>query len=55
MLKKVTVHLYSQSKPLEYTDVDNAYTKGPLYCVRQNATVVHKFPLEHVFRITEEQ
>lgn len=55
MLKRVTVHLYSQSKPLEYADVDNCYTKGALYCVRVNQTTVHKFPLQHVFRITEEQ
>ena len=55
MLKKVTVHLYSQSKPLEYTDVDNCYTKDGLYCVRRSATLVDNFPVQHIFRITEEQ
>ena len=54
MLTRVTVHLYSQSKPLVYEPVQNAYTKGPLYCVMVGQNTVHKFPLEHVFRIVEE-
>lgn len=53
-LKRVTVHLYSQAKPLKYESVQNAYTKGPLYCIMTDANTVHKFPLEHVFRIVEE-
>ena len=54
MLKKVLVHLYSQSKPLKYEGVLNAYTKTGLYCIMLNEHTVHKFPLKHIFRIVEE-
>lgn len=54
MLKKVCVHLYSQSKPLRYENVLNCYTKDDLYCIMLNETTVHKFPVQHIFRIAEE-
>ena len=49
----VKVHLYSQSNPIIVFDVSNAYQKGDLYCVMQKDGTVHKFPLVHIFRITE--
>lgn len=65
---KVTVHLYTQSQPIVFTDVINAYQKGDLYCVftripvgdyvngryNTNQEQVVKFPLQHIFRIIEE-
>ncbi len=50
---KVLVHLYSQSNPVEIDDVKNSYQKGDLYCIMTNDNIVYKFPLMHIFRITE--
>lgn len=51
---QVHVHLYSQSNPIVIEDVRNCYQKGDLYCVRLNdRKTVYKFPLQHIFRITE--
>jgi hypothetical protein len=51
---KIKVHLLSQSKPIEYEDVKNAYTKSVLYCVYLKNNQVHKYPLCNVFRIEED-
>ena len=51
---KVTVHLYSQSQPITIESVVNTYQKGDLFCVSTGGKVC-KFPLVHIFRITEEQ
>lgn len=50
---KVSVHLLSQSKPVELTDVRNCYQKGDLYCVMLDGGEVHKFPIAHIFRVIE--
>ena len=51
---KVEVHLYSQSTPITYSDVRNAYTKDGLYCIMDtNTGTVEKFPIMHIFRIKE--
>ena len=49
----VHVHLYTQSRPVVLTNVRNCYQKGDLYCVLQPDGSVRKFPLIHIFRITE--
>lgn len=55
--KVVYIHLYTQSEPIILEHVRNTYTKGPLFCVMLDALFhqqeVHKFPLEHIFRIKE--
>lgn len=51
---RVSVHLYSQSQPIEYADVKNAYTKDGMYCLYLTTGVVHKFPLVGIFRVTED-
>ncbi|MBI4134237.1 MAG: hypothetical protein HY475_02330 [Candidatus Terrybacteria bacterium] len=52
---EVRVHLFTQSKPIVISGVRNAYQKGDLYCVMldDDRGTVHKFPLQHIFRITE--
>lgn len=50
---KISVHLLSQSRPIEYTDVDNAYTKDGMYCIYRSGTV-EKFPLCNIFRVKED-
>ena len=51
---EVRVHLYTQSEPVVMADVRNAYQKGDLYCVMLNdGKTVYKFPIQHIFRITE--
>ena len=53
-MTKVLVHLYSQSQPVEIEGVHNTYQKGDLYCVMlKDGKTVYKFPVQHVFRITE--
>jgi hypothetical protein len=51
---EVRVHLYTQSEPIVIANVRNTYQKGDLYCVMLNDDkTVYKFPLQHIFRITE--
>jgi hypothetical protein len=50
---KVAVHLYSQSSPVEHDGVLNTYQKGDLYCVLRKDMVVHKYPIQHIFRVVE--
>lgn len=50
---KVSIHLYSQSEPVEISDVRNAYQKGDFYCVMRSNGPVDKFPIQHIFRVTE--
>ena len=50
---KVKVELLETSQGIERNAL-NTYTKGPLYCVLKDDGTVEKFPLVHIFRITEE-
>ena len=50
---KINIHLLSQSRPIEYTDVKNAYTKDGMYCIYKQEKV-DKFPLCNIFRVVEE-
>lgn len=53
-MTKVLVHLYTQSSPVVIEGVHNTYQKGDLYCVMLNdGKTVYKFPVQHIFRITE--
>ena len=52
-MKNIKIHLFSQSEPFEYLDVENAYTKDGLYCVRIGGDLTHKFPFVNIFRIEE--
>lgn len=49
----VTIHLYTQARPVEIDGARNCYTKGPLYCVLMDDGTAYKFPMEHIFRIIE--
>lgn len=50
---RVTIHLFSQSQPIEHLEVINTYQKGDLFCVKVKDKVF-KYVLSHIFRITEE-
>lgn len=50
---KISVHLLSQSRPIEYSDAKNAYTKDGMYCIYTQGKV-NKFPLCNIFRVTED-
>lgn len=44
------------SQPIKYYGVENAYTKGNMYCVlfkKDGERVTHKFPLCSIFRVVE--
>ena len=51
--RTVKVHLTSQSSPVVFKNVRNAYTKDGLYCVRLEDKTVHKFPCVNIHKITE--
>lgn len=50
--KTISVHLLSQSNPIEYENIKNAYVKDGMYCIYFNDEI-HKFPLCNIFRIIE--
>jgi len=50
---KIEVHLLSQSKPIVYENVNNAYTKDGMYCVYNKDGIVDKYPLINIFRVKE--
>jgi hypothetical protein len=53
---KVSVHLYTQAQPVEIEGVRNTYQKGDFFCVMlADITTIHKFPLQHIFRIKESE
>lgn len=51
---KVPVHLFSQSNPMVYTNVINAYTKDGLYCIYLKQKITHKYPTCNIFRVEED-
>jgi len=50
---QVKIHLYTQSKPVERSNVLNTYEKGGLFCVMLEKNIVEKYPMRHIFRVTE--
>lgn len=53
-MKFVTVHLKTQSQPIEYQNVLNAYQKGSFYCIYLPGGVVDKYPIRDIFRVKED-
>jgi hypothetical protein len=51
---KIWVHLYSQAQAVEIDGARNAYQKGDLYCVLMPDGTAYKFPLQHIFRVKEQ-
>jgi len=51
-MMEIKVHLLSQSKPMEFKDVKNAYTKDGMYCVYKDGKV-HKYPMCNIFKVEE--
>ncbi len=49
----IKVHLTSQSSPIEYEYVKNAYTKDGMYCLYLESGIVHKYPCVNIFRVEE--
>lgn len=50
----VKIELKETSQKLIFFDVINTYTKGLLFCVYQDSGIVVKFPLDNIWRITED-
>lgn len=50
---KLKIDLKESSTPLEFTDVKNSYTKGPLFCIYSDNTVT-KIPIQNIWRIVED-
>lgn len=52
-MRSVDVHLLHQSSPVSRDNVINTYTKDGLFCVLLDDFTVEKYPLLHIFRVTE--
>lgn len=52
-LMRVSIHLLSQSKPIEREAI-NAYTKDSMFCVYLANGRVEKYPLVNIFRVVED-
>lgn len=52
-MMNIEVHLLSQSQPMRYDDVKNAYTKDGMYCMLLDNGDVIKFPMVNIFRVKE--
>ncbi len=54
---KIEIQRNETSQPIEYDNVLNSYTKGPMYCVmfeKEGKRITHKYPLSSIFRVIEE-
>ena len=49
----VIIHLIDQAQPIVYENVQNAYVKAGMYCICLTEHIVHKFPIDHVWRLVE--
>lgn len=50
----VTVHLKTQSQPIEHTDVINTYQKGDFYILYTKGEKSFKYPIADIFRVIED-
>ena len=53
--KIVFVHLLSQSESMKFTDVLNTYQKGDMFCIMTKDNTVYKYPIAHIFCVTEKE
>ena len=56
-MMRIQIQRNETSFPIVYDDVDNAYTKGHMYCilfVKDGELVTHKYPMESLFRVVED-
>lgn len=49
----IEVWLMETSLPITHINVENAYTKGKLYCVMHKDNTVWKYPIQNIFRVKE--
>ncbi len=55
-MNSIEIQRNETSHPIEYKDVINSYTKGPMYCVlfeKDGQRLTHKYPLCSIFRVIE--
>lgn len=54
---KIEIQRNETSYPITYENVENAYTKGNMYCImffKDEKRVTHKYPLCSLFRVVED-
>ena len=54
---KIEIQRNETSYPIVYEDIENAYTKGNMYCVmfvKDGKRKTHKYPLCSLFRVIED-
>jgi hypothetical protein len=50
----VWLHLKNQSQPITYEHVKNTYEKESFFCIYTEEELVFKYPVEDIWRITEQ-
>ena len=50
----VDIQLQINSQPIKYTNVIDIYQKGSLLCLYLEGGIVHKYPIDHIFRIVQD-
>lgn len=51
--RTVRVRFQLASQAVVHTDVQNTYQKGGMFCVRLSSKKVVKYPMAHIFDVTE--
>ena len=54
---RIEIQRNETSQPIVYEDIENAFTKGPMYCVmfvKDGKRMTHKYPLVSIFRVIED-
>lgn len=58
MTKRVSVHLLTAGNPKVYEEAEGTYTKeefyGVIYQDSEGKRVCDKYPVNHIFRVTED-
>jgi len=50
---QVTIELLWQTQPLMFDKVRDTYQRGDMFCIHLLDDVIHKFPVQNIYRVTE--
>ena len=50
----VDIQLHGNSQPIKYANVKDVYQKGDLICIYLDGGILHKYPIDHIFRIVQD-
>ncbi len=53
-LLSIDIQFHRSSQPIRYTNVIDCYQKEALFCLYLDGGIVHKYPIDHIFRIVQD-